>query len=240
MRASRRAGERGFSLLELMVAMAILSMILLGAALALNGTNDVAVLEATRNEMERSSQNALDRMALELRDSAAKVITVAANGSSIQFQVPVDLDGKGTILNSTGAVEYGFLANGVPTGGTITYRFVQNLVAGQPEVLSEAARRMQLNDDADLGDRFARGYILRTTQLTSGAVVSQSILTGRWIVQPDGNWGGDVDGDGAADPIFQLDGTSGRVLVNLWGMQVDSHKNRHFVRSAAGICFRNK
>ena len=240
MKAARHAGERGFTLLELMVAVGILSMILLGAGLALNNANDVAALESTRNEMERSSQSALDRMALELRDSAARVVTVSANGSSIQFQVPADLNGNGTILDGAGNIEFGFLDNAVPRSGTITYRFVQNVVGGQPEVLDESARRMQLNNDADRADRFARGYILRVTQLTSGAVTKQSILTGRWIVQPDGNWGGDVDGDGAADPIFRLDGTSGRVLVNLWGLQVDSHKNRHFIRSATSICFRNK
>jgi len=236
----RRWRNRGFTLLEVMVAVGLLSLIMLGVALALKNTGQVAALEASRNEMERSSQRALDVMALELRDSAARVTTVSADGSSIQFQIPADLNGNGTVLNSSGLIEFGFLDKGVPKAGTITYKFVQNVVGGHNEVLDEAAGRRKLNDDADVTDKFARGYIVRITQVTGLAAVTGPIISGRWIVQPNGSWGGDINGDGVADPIFKVDAVNGRVLVNLWAMQIDRENNQQVINCSTSICFRNK
>jgi len=239
--AQRRWPSRGFTLLEVMVAVGILSMVMLGVALALKNTGQVAALEATRNEMERSSQRALDVMALDLRDSAARVATVSADGTSIQFQIPADLNGNGTVLNSSGLVEFGFLDDkGVPRAGTITYKFVQNVVGGQNELLDEAAGRRKLNNDADVTDKFARGCIVRITQVTGGAAVTGPIISGRWIVQPNGNWGGDINGGGVADPIFKLDATNGRVLINLWAMQIDRENHQQVGNFSTSICFRNK
>jgi len=237
---SRGGSGAGFSLLEVVIAVGILSLIMLGVALALKGTGDVVAVGATQNEMERTSQNALDRMALELRDSAARVITVAANGSAIQFQVPVDLDGNGTVLDRNGAVEFGFLAGAAPSKGTITYRFVQNLIQGRPEVLDERVAGLKLNDDADRCDRFARGCVVRVTQAAGGAEVTGPALTGRWLVQPEGDWGGDINGDGAADPIFKLDAASGRVLIGLWSMQVDGRSSALVVHRSTSVCLRNR
>ena len=224
----------GFSLLEVVVAVGILSLVMIGVGLALKNTGEVATAGATGNEMERSGQKALDQMALELRESALKVITVSADGSSVQFQVPVDLDGNGTVLDRNGAVEYGFMDAGMPRKGAITYQFIQNVSRGLPEVLD-----VNLNGGGG-ARRFARGCLARSTQVFGAAASGGPTLTGRWLVQPDGNWGGDIDGDGVGDPIFGVEPGNGRVLVNLWAMQVDGRKNPQVVHSSAGVCLRNK
>ena len=242
MSSARKTTPRpGFTLLEAMVAVAILSGILLTALLAIHSGTDMTNIESARNNMERSNQEALDKLALELRDAAPRVVTVAGDGSAIQFQIPVDLNANGTVLDGNANIEFGFTdRNGAPQSGTITYRFVQNTVGGQPEILDEAALGMGLNRDGDSSDRFVRGRLVRVTRVTGWPEVQDPLPIGLWIVQPAGNLGGDVDGDGVADPIFQLDAAGGRVLVNLWSMHADGRKNRQMVLSGTSICLRNR
>jgi prepilin-type N-terminal cleavage/methylation domain-containing protein len=224
----------GFSLLEVVVAVGILSLIMIGVALALKNTGEAASAGAIGNDMARSGQKAVDQMALELRESAIRVITVAADGSSIRFQIPVDLDGNGTVLDRHGAVEYGFLDAGVPRKGAIVYQFIQNVSKGMPEVLDARF------DGGGGTRRFARGCIARSTRVFGFPASGASPLTGRWIVQPDGSWGGDIDGDAVGDPIFTVEPGNGRVVVNLWAMQVDGRKNPQVVHNSAGVCLRNR
>ena len=58
-----------------------------------------------------------------------------------------------------------------------------------------------------------------------------------FVVQPSGNWGGDIDGDGNPDPIFQS--SAGRVTMDLWQMRVDQAGNTHVVRCQTSVCLRN-
>jgi hypothetical protein len=80
---------------------------------------------------------------------------------------------------------------------------------------------------------------VRITQAAGWPAVTTP-LSGRWIVQPSGNWGGDIDGDGTPDPIYKMDATNGRVLVNLWAMEIDIERNKHAVNCSTSISFRNK
>ncbi len=228
-------------MLELMIAVTILSGILLAIALVLQSTGEVATIEAARNEIERANQDALDRMALDLRDSAVRVTQVAANGSSVRFQIPVDLNGNNTVLDNAGIIEFGFVdAAGAPQAGTITYRFVQGVRGGQPDVLDEAALRVDFNNDGDITDRYSRGYLVRVTQVTGGPELVNPVRVGIWVAQRDGALGADITGDGQPDPIFQMDAANNRLLVNLWGIHLDENKNRHFVRSSSSIFLRNR
>jgi type II secretory pathway pseudopilin PulG len=238
--AGRCASRAGFSLLEVVVAVGVLALMMIGVAMVFKDTGFVASSEAKSNDVARTSQGALDQMTKELRESAIRVITVSADGSSIQFQIPVDIDGNGTILDGSGAVEYGFLDRGVPTKGTITYRFVENIVGGRPDVLREADLRLDLNGDGDRLDSFDRGCIVRITHANGGPEVRGPALTGQCVVVAHADWGGDIDGDGVADPIFKLDGATGRVQINVWTMLADDRKNPQMLRSSSSVCPRNK
>ena len=255
--------RRGFTLLEMVIAVTILAGILVGVAVMLHSTGKIATLEAARNEIERVNQKALDQMALELRDAAARITTVAFDGTSVQFQIPVppydtplnlpfdpsdpDEPANKPTVDATGATRFGFLEvtgklQRTPRDGTITYQFVPDTRAGLPEVVSEAALRMNLNADGDSIDQFVVGRIVRITQVTGQAAVTDPGSMGIWIAQPFpiANLGGDVSGDGQPDPIFQLDAANSRIIVNLWAVHVDGNKNPHFVRSTTSIGLRNR
>ncbi|HOX07028.1 MAG TPA: prepilin-type N-terminal cleavage/methylation domain-containing protein [Planctomycetota bacterium] len=235
-----RSRAAGFSLLEVVIAMGILSIVLLGAALALKSTNDISTSGAISSDMELTNQNALSAMSTELRDSAVRVITVAGDGSAIQFQVPVDLDGNGTVLDGSGNTEYGLIDKGVPSRGTITYRFVQNEAGGTPEVLDEHVLNADVNGNIDRTDRFSIGWVQRFTQVTGQAETAGRILTDRCVVLPEAAWGSDIDGDGLADPIFALDAATGRVSIGLRTVRVTGRNNVHPSRCATTVLLRNK
>lgn len=249
-KVSTAAGRRGFSLLEVLVATAIFSLIVLLVGMTFSSTGNMVAIEATRNELERSGQRVLEVMAAELRDSAPVRATLLNGGSGIRFEVPVDLDGDGTLLDAAGELEFGFLQGGAPQQGVIIYRFVQNVRGGVPDVLDEAAMNMRLNNDADMTDRFARGYLIRSTQVLPGGpeVVSGTALTNPFIAQPDGNWGGDLTGNGMPDPIFSyvdaagnvVAGPTSRIRINLWFLDVGSGKFRHFVQTQTCVGLRNR
>lgn len=230
--AARRGGRAGFTLLEMMVAIAILSVVMLAVFRTMTHTSDLAAVEAQQNDLEKAGQKMLEEMSAALR--SASVISISSDGTRIVFQVPVDLDGNGTVLDGSGNVEFGAQEGGVVTDDTITYRFVQDVVGAQPDMLSEGLLRRDINRDGDLLDRFDRGFLGRITS-APGAALRE--CAGVWVVQPTANYGGDVDGDGSADPIFRM--ANERLWIDLWLASVDRTGMVHFVHCNTSVFLRN-
>jgi prepilin-type N-terminal cleavage/methylation domain-containing protein len=229
---SKRATQAGVTLLEMMVAIGILSMVLLMAFAALKGTTDVSSMEYTRNDLDRTGAKALETMAAELKH--ASVLGTAADGSVLVFQVPADLDGSGTVLDKNGDCEFGITDDGKISTGSINFQFVQNKGTIVGDVLNEKNLRRDLNNDGDQNDVFDRGRIMRaTTRIGS----SPRTVSGFWIVQPNSNWGGDIDGDGSPDPIFSVSGK--RVSINLWMIATDQSGMQHLVHCQTSVQCRN-
>ncbi|MHC4916625.1 MAG: prepilin-type N-terminal cleavage/methylation domain-containing protein [Planctomycetota bacterium] len=229
--SSKRSVQGGFSLLEVMVAIGILSLVMLMTFASMKSATDVSAVENTRNRLDRKGAKALDTMSKELR--SASVLGVAGNGTVLVFQKPVDLDGNGTVLDKTGEPEFGIDDVSPPATGAINFQFVPNnaLSVGP---MNEALLRRDLNGDGDRLDVFDRGRIMRATTLWA---VQPRQLSGYYIVQPRGNWGGDIDGDGAPDPIFRINGK--QVFMDLWMIAVDASGMQHLVRCQTSVQCRN-
>ena len=57
------------------------------------------------------------------------------------------------------------------------------------------------------------------------------------MVQPSGNWGGDIDGDGNADPLFRQSGK--QLWADLWMLTIDQSGMQHMVRCRTSLHLRN-
>jgi prepilin-type N-terminal cleavage/methylation domain-containing protein len=225
-------GQGGFTLLEMMVAVGVLGLVLLMAFSTMKSTTDISSMESIRNEMDRSGAEAMAKMSAELK--SASILAMPADGSMLSFQIPVDLDGSGTVLDKDGDCEFGINELGVISNGSISYSFVQNTKGGNPEVLSEATLNRDLNNDGDKSDVFDRGRIERTS---TAPAARTRVLSGVWVIQPSGNWGGDIDGDGNADPIFRTAGK--QVWMDIWMVAIDSSGTAHLVRCRTSLHLRN-
>jgi len=194
--------RRGSSLIETTIAMAVLLTILgalLRGALATAGGIDV-----TAAHIRVQVDAAVDRVVgeLEFADLAAP----APDATAIACALPIDPDGDGSVLDAAGAVQWGANVGGVPTPGVqVVVRWTFD------RVLSEAALALDVNGDGDTLDSFDLGRLERVE--ADGGVAR---LTGNWVAQPTGARGGDIDGDGVADPLFSIDasGASRRAIVD--------------------------
>ena len=114
-----RRDERGYTLAELLTAMAVLGLLMAGLFLTLQEGQTVYLYGAGRAEVQQNARVALERMLRELR-TASSVATSSAN------------DVKFTFLDDTAAsvtVEYNLNGTNLQRNQTVP------AVAGQPDIL---------------------------------------------------------------------------------------------------------
>ena len=115
--------ERGFTLAELLTAMAVLGLLLAGLFLTLQQGQSAYLYGAGRAEVQQNARVALERMLRELRD-ASSVATASANDIKFTF-----LDDTSTLVT----VEYSL------SGASAPYLLHRNqtvpALAGQPDTL---------------------------------------------------------------------------------------------------------
>jgi len=92
--------KHGFTLIELMVSLSILTLAL-GTLLALFTTLNLFVLvQDAKMTTDDNVQRAMVAITRELRNVAwSSVVFGGDNGTSIQYQIPTDIDGNGTPLD---------------------------------------------------------------------------------------------------------------------------------------------
>ncbi|HXL53437.1 MAG TPA: prepilin-type N-terminal cleavage/methylation domain-containing protein [Gemmatimonadales bacterium] len=115
--------ERGFTLAELLTAMAVLGLLLAGLFLTLQQGQSAYLYGAGRAEVQQNARVALERMLRELRDGSS-VATAGANDVKFTF-----LDDTSTLVT----VEYSL------SGASAPYLLQRNqtvpALAGQPDTL---------------------------------------------------------------------------------------------------------
>ena len=131
-----------------------------------------------------------------IRRLVSKVFTpkaVTALRPRIEEQA-VDSDGDGSLIGADGRPQWGGRVGGAAVAGARTQaRYV--LV----RTVDEAALATDINRDGDQVDRFDLGRLERVEP--DGTLIQ---MIGGLVAQPNGNWGGDLDGDGVADPLFAV------------------------------------
>ncbi len=221
--------NRGFTLVEVMITMGILGAAMGVAVMALNTATVETALGTADVVVQNQTNRFAEELATELRSASRSSISYEMQGAStadygdcIKFQVPVDPDGDGSVIDpATGSPEYGATLGMLHTAGSdIVYRFVANQVDGADEVLDEAVLGVDINNDGDQVDVFTRGCFTRTTLDSAGADRTRKI-SGRWFISGDG------DNDGIVDSIFQQPPEGGTIVIDLWAVQlVRSGQNR--------------
>lgn len=200
MSADRVRRRAGFSLVNAAIAAAVAATVL-GAAVVRQAVRSGGGSEVVRSNLFARLDRTLRSIAADFE--RADLDPPSATGDSLSYQLPIE---RGAARSDTHApTEWGIVANGVPiSGGRATLRFVAD------SQLDEAALSVDLNGDGDQRDRFELGHLER---LLPDGTIEQ--LTGSWILQPAGDHGNDVDGDGKVDPIFALDGSGSATIARL-------------------------
>lgn len=132
-------------------------------------------------------------------------------GTGFSYRAPVDADGDGDVFDGDD-ISWGAVVQGVATTDGWT-AFLFEPVA----VVTEAARAFDINGDGDQVDSFDLGRIrMRSWDAANPGSATDIALCSPMVLQEQCNWGGDLDSDGFADPIFLWDPVTGRVRVRLF------------------------
>lgn len=106
----KRAPRAGLTLLEMMVAMALLAAViaitfamLLASANTLTQSNQISLVEET----------AISELRKVIRDlTYGDNLELSPDGQGIAFQIPIDHDGDGDVLDASNVVEFGYYKKG--------------------------------------------------------------------------------------------------------------------------------
>lgn len=235
------------TLLEVTVATAILASVL--AMTYATVFNAMATLKRSDFVMDLDRQAMIELRKVEEQLPTGSGFLVDASGSAMGFQIPIDWDLDGDVLDENGDPEYGYYLLGTGSqpgvapfgaGGTDPLNWsVRHEWVATGQLLSEADDDADYNRDADKADVFLVGRIDKIiydgppADVASGAAVEILRYSGpEGIVQRQGAIPGDIDEDGDLDPIFsQVDaggnpsGTGNRFIINLWVMGRDPDGN---------------
>lgn len=98
--------KRGFSLLEVMLAVAILSVIMMALYGMSRGLNQVSQTQEAVNTGQDDVRLAMQQITRELRQAAMSSINWGnLPGSSISYRIATDLDGNGLAVDENGRLE---------------------------------------------------------------------------------------------------------------------------------------
>ncbi|MFN0008981.1 MAG: hypothetical protein ACKVXR_13850 [Planctomycetota bacterium] len=134
------------------------------------------------------------------------------DGTGFSYRVPTDPAGGDDVLDD-GDIRWGAVVNGTPmlTGWSA-------LVYQPRGTITEAEVNTDLNRDGDRTDTFEVGQIrARSWDSADSTVPASDIGLGPSVIlQERCRRGGDLDGDGFADPIFLWDAAQRRLHVRLF------------------------
>ena len=189
---ARAARRGGFTLLDAVIVTVVAAMIL-GAAVVRGATRSGGGTGVVRSNLFARLDKALRSIAADFE--RADLDPPSATGDALSYQLPISGGGAGAKRDASVPTVWGIETNdGAMRGGRATLRFAADAT------LDESELAVDLNGDGDQRDHFELGHLERL--LPDGAIEQ---LTGAWILQPAGDHGADVDGDGKVDPIFSFD-----------------------------------
>jgi prepilin-type N-terminal cleavage/methylation domain-containing protein len=231
----------GFTLLEMMVVVAILGAVTLAATTYLISASDATSQEMTWSALELPGTRALSQLTGDLTDAVVFEPQpvgpgVGIDSSYIQVKHPADWMGGGDLTNEieAGSV-FGVRAPWGDEQGWTEYAF------SVEEKLSEGEVG-DINRDGDTNDTFVLGKITKMWHGDdTGTERSQNFLHN--VVQVEtgtGTYGGDVDGDGDNDPIFSMADGSIVLSVSLWLYGRDNRGEPVLHNASSQVAMRNQ
>lgn len=97
----KKRPNKGFTLPEMMVSMAIFSILMLLVGMILRGGGEQMQLASLKMNLQESIRESLYRMGLEIRESSPPNVAVGAGGSTLTFQIPAGVSNSGVITWSS-------------------------------------------------------------------------------------------------------------------------------------------
>jgi hypothetical protein len=154
------------------------------------------------------------------------------DGAGFAYRVPVDPSGGNDYLDGD-ELTFGAEVRGI--GPTLSGRLA---LFYEPQTeYDESASGDDLNDDGDTDDVFDLGQIRRVAWLvTDPAQMQEGGLGPATVLQERCNWGGDLDSDGFADPLFLWNQDRNVLHVRLFVMG-RSTKDAPVVRKVESVIF---
>jgi prepilin-type N-terminal cleavage/methylation domain-containing protein len=134
----RLSGQRGYTLVELLITTAIVGIVMAGLYVTLSSGQESYLVGTNQAEAQQNLRLALDRMVTDLRVAGycptcsnscttpfAAITTQSANGFTIQYDWNADYNcAAGTGIDATNSVNY--LGTGTQRGETIIYAVTGN------------------------------------------------------------------------------------------------------------------
>ncbi len=161
--------EQGFTLAELLTALAVLATVLAAVVMIENGTLQAYVVGSNKTEVQQNARVALERMAREIRQTSA-ALTVAT-ATSVSF---VDQSTGATTywLNGTALTRTAGGADAVVIGAvqalTFSYRDVNNNVLAAPVGIPANVYRVDITIQTASEDTVVAGGVADTrSELTT-------------------------------------------------------------------------
>lgn len=94
----RKYGYKGYTLIEMLVVLAIVSLLFSAVFGALTASNTSFNTVSTRQAIENQARQGLDNMLRELYETSGGRVVFSGGNSVITFKLPVGFDGTGNLL----------------------------------------------------------------------------------------------------------------------------------------------
>ncbi|MEW6358746.1 MAG: hypothetical protein AB1696_20590 [Planctomycetota bacterium] len=185
----------GFTLIEVAIA-SVVVVVVVFAVLGMYGAGQDACSVGSANlSVQTVNTTCMAEMTRQIRES--RIFGMAADGSWIRLQVPVDHDSDGDALDEDRNIEWG-AAERLNWFLEYAYHTEAGLGAGEGTFEERKAGGMgiDLNGDGDKNDVIEFGCVVENIKDENGVIVSSRQITPRCIVL-------DMDGDGVREAMFQ-------------------------------------
>ncbi|NOZ21438.1 MAG: prepilin-type N-terminal cleavage/methylation domain-containing protein [Planctomycetes bacterium] len=187
--------DEGFTLIEVVIASVALAVVLLAVLGIYGAGQDACSLGSANLSLQTLNTRCMTQMTRQIRES--HIFGIAADGSWIRLQVPVDYDGDGDAIDDDKNVEWGAEDR---LNWLLEYAYYTEAGSGTEGWTFNEKKSgnggIDLNGDGDRDDMIEFGCIVANIKDENGAIVSSRQITPRCIVL-------DIDGDGIREPLFK-------------------------------------
>jgi len=187
--------EGGAMLVDVLIGVTIVAAILAVAYPGFQVANDTISTSTQRDLIERSADRTLNGLVDAVR--SGRIASITPSGTA-----PVV-----TLQSLQSGLTIGQMSGSNPTMWDASSRTIRYVPSS---TLDESKMHVDLNRDGDQKDKFALGSL----ELVNGTQVTRLSGNARVLLGLP-SYEGDVDGDGVADPLVELDGRELRIKITI-------------------------
>ncbi len=260
----KKTTSYGFTLIEVMISVVVLVLLMAGVFQILANSQTNYDMSRATGYSESQWRNTIDDLNREL--IFAKIDSLSATYTALQYKLPVDWDNDNDVTDATGVMEYGYAntnpgaANGPRLNWYAVIDFVPTKVLLEPQATFATSLPIErynfdLNKDGDMVDVFYSGQLVRyiyasaaDLPLVGGTNPVSSLPIADNVILNAFNLAGDVNGDGTVDKLFRLLDSSkvevvsqpAMVQISPWVGTFDADRRSFYLRNSTfAVAMRN-